>query len=458
MVTRVQFDFEYPAKLHPVITTKKRYIVLKGGRGGGKSHFTARRHLEKRLYQKRDLLCVREYQRNLEQSNYKLFKNLINFYKLPYEIRADKIISLTTGSEIVFEGMNNLTEHNIKSYEGFHDAWIEEAQKFSRSSFQLLDPTVREEDSQIDVTMNPLYEDDGVLDEIQSVHPDDCLIIHINYNENPFCPTSIIKQAQDYRQNKPEEYKHLFLGMPRSGSGLKVVKDWTAHNEKEIIYHRELPIIVGMDFNRNPMAWVLAHKDKEALYFFDEFVRDNTWIRPCAKELLDLYNDHDGGFILCGDSSGNQLRSEGEGSCWLEVRNEFIRRGFKQIRPEEIEAGEFWDAEKKEWIPTQGGKYLAFNLSGANPSRSARFNSFNTLVVNEHGQRNLFINKSKCHWLYYNIKNLKQKAGSNDFDIPTITQVKNDPTFVNELKYLGHSYDAASYIVYKYWPGERLTE
>jgi hypothetical protein len=457
LITRVEFNFDYPEKLHPAIVTKKRYIVLKGGRGGGKSHFIARRHLAKRLCQKRDLLCVREYQRNLEQSNYKLFKNLIIYYGLPFEIRADKIISRTTGSEIIFEGMNNLTEHNIKSYEGFHDAWIEEAQKFSRASFQLLDPTIREEDSQIDVTMNPIFEDDAVLDEIRSVHPDDCLIIHINYNDNPFCPSSIIKQAEDYRKNKPEEYRHLFLGHPRTGSGLRVVKDWTAQNEKDIPYRKDLPIVIGMDFNRNPMAWVLAHKDKEAIYFFDEFVKDNIWVRPCIKQFLDLYDSHEGGFILCGDSSGNQLRSEGEGSCWLEVNNEFIKRGFKQIMPDEVEAGEFWDAEKKEWVSTQGGKYFAFNLSGANPSRSARFNAFNNLIVDELGQRNLFINKEKCVWLYYNIKNLKQKAGSNEFDIPTITQVKNDPTFINELKYLGHSYDSASYIVYKYWPAERLT-
>ena len=35
--------------------------------------------LEDRLYQKRDLLCVREFQANLEQSNYKLFKRTSNY-------------------------------------------------------------------------------------------------------------------------------------------------------------------------------------------------------------------------------------------------------------------------------------------------------------------------------------------------------------------------------------------
>jgi hypothetical protein len=453
---KIEFNFKYPEKLHSALITNKRYTVLKGGRGGGKSHFIARKHLARRLYEKRDLLCVREYQRNLEQSNYKLFKILINQYNLPFDIRADKIISKTTGAEIIFEGMNNLTEHNIKSYEGFHDAWIEEGQKFSRSSFRLLDPTIREEDSHIDVTMNPLYEDDAVLDEIESIHYDDCLIIHLNYDENPFCPASLIKQANNYKEHKPDEYKHIFLGQPKSGSGLKVVKNWSIENQRNVPYLKDLPIIVGMDFNRDPIAWVLCHKDSQALYCFDEYVRESTWIRPCIKELLDIYENNEGGFIICGDVTGNQLRSEGEGSCYIEVYNEFIRRGFKQITAHEIEAGEYYNENKGCYLPTKEGRYFAFNLSGANPSRSARFNCFNNRVVDEYGVRNIFVNVAKCPWLYYNIKNLKQKPGSNKFDIPTLTQVKNDPSFTNEMKYLGHSYDAISYIVYKYWGIEKL--
>lgn len=456
MSTIIEFNFEYPEKLHPVLESDKRYNLLKGGRGSGKSHFLARKLLADRLHQRRDLLCVREYQRNLEQSNYKLFKLLIGQYNLPFEIQSQKIISKTTGSEIIFEGMNNLTEDNIKSYEGFHDAWIEEAQKFSRSSFQKLDPTIRNEGSKIYVSMNPEFEDDAVLSEIQEVHLEDSLIIHINYNENPFVPDSIVKQASNYKKNKPDEYRHIFLGSCKTGSGRKVVKDWTAENEKDIPYMPSLPIVIGMDFNRDPMAWVLAHKDKEALYIFDEYVRENTWIRPCIKELLDKYESHKGGFIICGDSSGNQLRSEGEGSCFVEIYNEFTRRGFKQVKPDEIENGEYYDDDRQKYMKVNEGKYFAFNLTGANPSRSARFNAFNDLVVNEHGRRNLFVNKEKCRWLYYNIRNLKQKPGSNEFDIPTLTQVKNDPTFVNEAKYLGHSYDAASYIVYKYWGLKRV--
>ena len=244
----------------------------------------------------------------------------------------------------------------------------------------------------------------------------------------------------------------IYLGMPKSGAGLKVVKNWDIENERDISYFRDEPIIVGMDFNRDPMCWVLCHKDKESLYQFSEHVRENTWVRPHIRELIEKYGDNERGFIIGGDASGNQLRSEGEGSCFLEVKNEFIRKGYREIEADEIEAGEYYDCEKDKYLRTVGGKFFAFNLSGANPSRSARFNSFNNLVLSDTGQRNFFINKDKCPWTYYNIKNLKQKPGSNDFDIPTLTQIKKDSTFINVLKFMGHPYDAVSYIVYRYWP------
>jgi hypothetical protein len=431
----IEFNWQYPKKLEPVFESKKRYILLKGGRSSGKSHFIARKLLEDRLYKKRDLLCVREYQRNLEQSNYKLFRNLINQYRLPYKIYADKFVCTLTGAEIVFEGMNNLTEDNVKSYEGFHDAWIEEGQNFSKSSFQKLDPTIRQEGSQIYVTMNPNHEEDPVYNEIVNVHPNDNLIIHINYLDNPFCSQDIVRIAENYKINNTEEYEHIYLGLPKKEATGLIVKGFTSDNIKKINYMPELPIYVGMDFNRDPMCWVMAHKDDTGLFFFDEFVRESTWIRPCIQEFLDIYENHKGGFVIMGDASGKQERSEAEFSNYVEIINEFDRRGYKQVDWEEVK-----------------GRQFGMNLLAANPDRTSRFNSFNARVVDIFGNRNIFIDPEKCKWLLYNIKHLKHKAGSNEFDIPTSTQIKNDPSFSRELKFLGHPYDAASYIVYKFFP------
>lgn len=68
-----EFIFEYPEKLEPVFDFTGRYIVLAGGRSSSKSHFVARKILTDTLAEKRDIICLREFQANLKQSNYKLF-------------------------------------------------------------------------------------------------------------------------------------------------------------------------------------------------------------------------------------------------------------------------------------------------------------------------------------------------------------------------------------------------
>ena len=50
--------------------------------------------------------------------------------------------------------------------------------------------------------------------------------------------------------------------------------------------------------------------------------------------------------------------------------------------------------------------------------------------------------------LYYNIYNLKYQEGSSRIDIPSYQQIKKS----NELKFLMHPLDAASYLVEYYWP------
>jgi hypothetical protein len=54
----------------------------------------------------------------------------------------------------------------------------------------------------------------------------------------------------------------------------------------------------------------------------------------------------------------------------------------------------------------------------------------------------------KCEKLLYNIYNLKYKVGTDIVDVPTYTQIKTD----NNLKFLEHPFDAASYLVEYYYP------
>ena len=153
MSRTINFDWKYPKIFEPVLGYKGRYIALTGGRSSGKSWVVGHLILERLTYQRKDCLCCREHQNSIQESNYKLFVNIIQKYGLPYEIQSTKIISKTTGSRIVFVGLSDVTADNIKSFEDFDLVWIEEAQKISKKSWEILNPTIRKDNAQIYITM-----------------------------------------------------------------------------------------------------------------------------------------------------------------------------------------------------------------------------------------------------------------------------------------------------------------
>lgn len=236
-------DFNYPEPFGVFLNTEKRYNILTGGRSSGKSWFLAQKFLVGMMTKpRRDLLCVRQFQANIGESNHKLFKNLILLHDLPFDIIKDKIVSRINQSEILFIGLSKTTENNIKSYENFKDCWIEEGQAILESSLHILDPTIRGNDTRIYVSMNPIL---GVPEKLEdpifeylrkNVLDGDILQKHINYVENPFCQESDVKQAEAMKVKNFDLYKHIWLGEPMP-AGLRLI------NIQDFKYYEKLPEI-----------------------------------------------------------------------------------------------------------------------------------------------------------------------------------------------------------------------
>src|SRR5262249_52631202 len=55
---------------------------------------------------------------------------------------ADRITTPGDGV-IIFVGMQNHTAESLKSLEGYHCAWVEQAEMLSQASFDILRPTIR---------------------------------------------------------------------------------------------------------------------------------------------------------------------------------------------------------------------------------------------------------------------------------------------------------------------------
>lgn len=205
---------DIPDKLIPVIDgfDNYRYFLCEGGRGGGKSHSIARFILYLTDKYNIRVVCGRETQNSINESVYSLFVDLIREYKLNFEISATKIVSRSNGSVIVFRGFREQGRFNIQGLEGVNLLWIDEAQALTKQTIDVLIPTIRKDTAKIFFTMNRHVVDDPAF--AMFSNRDDCLHIHINYNENKFCTKALIKEAEECLKKSKEDYEHIWLGKP----------------------------------------------------------------------------------------------------------------------------------------------------------------------------------------------------------------------------------------------------
>jgi hypothetical protein len=197
------------------------------------------------------------------------------------------------------------------------------------------------------------------------------------------------------------------------------VKDFTAENVREIQYQPDLDIHISCDFNVDPMAWVLAHKTEDKVFYFDELVIENTTTAKTCEIFHERYSNHKGKIIVNGDASGDNRSCTSEYTNYVIIKKKLESYGF--------------DVEIK--------------IKGFNPPIKNRVAAFNAKVKNADGEIGLYISP-KCEKLLYNVYNLRYQEGSSKIDIPTYTQIKQ----TKELKFLSHPFDAASYLVDYYWP------
>lgn len=159
------------------------------------------------------IVCAREIQKSIKESAQKLIADTISKYGLDdqFEITNTEIRHLVTGSRFIFIGLKSNPE-SVKSLEGAHIVWIEEASQVSEESWEILIPTVRKQGSQIWASWNPDSPSDYVEKLYNPATNPDCVVEHINYTENPFCSPEIIAHAEHMLATEPSKYEWIYLG------------------------------------------------------------------------------------------------------------------------------------------------------------------------------------------------------------------------------------------------------
>lgn len=138
----VKADVYIAAKLECVLKTTKRFVVVIGGRGSGKSVQV----LDMAMAGVKDLgdkvYCLREFQNSLEDSVHSLITTEYNRLGFDGFSTQNNIIFHESGGEFKFKGLAR-NPASIKSAAGFRRFLVEEAQTISKESLEQLTPTAR---------------------------------------------------------------------------------------------------------------------------------------------------------------------------------------------------------------------------------------------------------------------------------------------------------------------------
>lgn len=216
-----------PDKLLPIIRdfNKYRYFLIEGGRGSAKSWSVAKFILFLSELKKLRVICGREIQNSIEESVFQLLVDQIRQNELYFDVAKNQITHRTTDTSIRFKGFREQGAVSLKSMEGCDLLWAEEAQSITQTSLDIIIPTIRKNNSKIFFTMNRFLRNDPVYEFCSG--RDDALIIHIDYFENPWCPDSLIVEAEECKARDPKKYKHIWLGQP-----LDVAEDYLFNFDK----------------------------------------------------------------------------------------------------------------------------------------------------------------------------------------------------------------------------------
>jgi phage terminase large subunit len=202
-----------------------RYRVYYGGRGGAKSWSFARALLIHGTERRHRILCTREYQNSIRDSVHKLLRDQVYQLGLDgfYSVEQARIYG-ANGTEFLFYGLKR-DPHTIKGLEGVTLAWIEEAHTTSKESWEILDPTIREEGSEIWASFNP----DQPTDPLYKIFaigepPARSLVRKVGWQDNPWLPEVLRHQRDEMYRRDPEAEAHVWGGNPWSKSDDQILR------------------------------------------------------------------------------------------------------------------------------------------------------------------------------------------------------------------------------------------
>jgi len=271
--------------------TKKRYRIVKGGRGSKKSTTTALWYITNMMkYEGANVLVIRKIYKDHKDSTYAQLKWAINRLGVSeywdFRVSPLEIVYLPTKQKFLFRGLDDpLSITSITVEKGFLCwVWFEEFYQITNEDdFNKVDMSVRGEVpdplfKQITGTLNPWNDKHWIKSRFFDIPAENTFTSTTSYECNEFLGDDDLQLFEEMRIKNPRRYDVEGLGNWGIAEGL-VYNNW---EEREFDYHKivkERPEIIadfGLDFGytADPTAFIAALLDeieKEILVFDEHY-------------------------------------------------------------------------------------------------------------------------------------------------------------------------------------------
>lgn len=182
--------------------------------------------------------------------------------------------------------------------------------------------------------------------------------------------------------------------------------DDAVHVTTDPTYSERLPLIIGSDFNVDPMCWVVCQEHDSRLFVLDEIFKRDTTTQKTLDELHSRFGQHPSGWLFHGDASGRSRNTRASFSDYAQIKNDRRFRRARVLYPK------------------------------ANPLRFERFAATNAMLRNASGDVRLLIHP-RCTRLIADLRDRQYAPGTRE------------PADTGDV---GHMADAMDYVIHKRYP------
>lgn len=282
----------------------KRYIVMKGSAGSGKSVDTAQNYILRLMQDKgRNLVCIRKSDITNRDSTfaeltgaiYRMFGDKADRY-WAINMSPLKLTCRANGNQIIFRGMNDDKQReklkSITFQKGkLTDVWCEEATELTQADFEIIDDRLRGQlpDGQfyqIRMTFNPVNKNHWIKKVFFDIPDSNVITHHSTYLDNRFIDEAYKARMERRKIVDPDGYQIYGCGEWGEIGGL-ILHNWEVKDISQSLDDYD-GVSIGQDFGFNHANAILLLGWKDGnIYILKEvyvFEKDTTEIIPLADK------------------------------------------------------------------------------------------------------------------------------------------------------------------------------